>query len=105
MTETISFHRVEDFTVDKKTSAPQYTVVNNRVLLSFETRQHGFYQVEYLDVDDGDAKIKQLRNEPDLMMFTESEQYYIECVCAIVLRIIVDGSMPDFKKLSTSTCS
>ncbi len=91
MTETISLHRLEAYDT--------YDMVHrtSRFRLSFDTRQHGYYQIRYL-VDDDDYVLEELRDEPDLMMFTKPEQDYIECVCLIVSQLVMNGSMPDFDK-------
>lgn len=84
MTEHISFHRLEDYD-----NPPN----NNRgeIVVSFKTRQHGYYQIRYKKLGEEAHRLKHPRDEPGLMMFTDSEQYYIECVCALVYRIVYDS--------------
>jgi hypothetical protein len=87
MAKHVSFHRLEDY---------ENRLAKNRgeILVSFETRQHGYYQIRYKKLGEDTHKLDQLRNEPDLMMFTDSERYYIECVCALVYRMVFHASKP-----------
>jgi len=81
------FKRVEDF------SRPD----EERVFISFDTRQHGIFQISASVSDEG-LDMEELINEPDLMMFTGSERKYIKRVCAIVCRMVYDSKKPDFEK-------
>jgi len=81
------FKRVEDF------NRPD----EERVFISFDTRQHGIFQISS-SVSGKELDMEELINEPDLMMFTSAERKYIKCVCAIVWRMVYDSKKPDFDK-------
>jgi|APHM01.1.fsa_nt_gi hypothetical protein len=81
MPDTIQIHRLEG-----------YDTMYESVVVTFDTRQHGYFQIEY----DGE-KLSQFKNEPNLMMFTDAERNYIECACALAHRIVFDSPWPDFE--------
>jgi hypothetical protein len=92
MSETVSFHRLESYGGNELKSG------RKKILVSFETRQYGFYQVGYRKAVSGEYTVEQLNDEPNMMMFSDSEQKYIECVCALVHRMVFDSGKP--KELS-----
>lgn len=92
MSNDVSFHRLEYYNKYEKPDG-----IPRRFRLSFDTSKHGYYEVRYF-IDNGDYRIEEFLDEPNMMMFTKDEQDYIEFVCAIVVKFIKDGSMPDFDK-------
>jgi hypothetical protein len=84
MNSSISFHRLESWSDNQRNDTKS-------VLVSFETRQHGYLQVEYRRESSGQGAIKELRDEPDLMMLTDDERYCVECLLHIVYRIVFDS--------------
>jgi hypothetical protein len=86
MANHVSFHRVEEIYNRSE---------SEDVLLSFGTRQYGYYQIHLeKDLSNDEYELNELFNEPDLMMFTRSERYYIRCVCRLVHRMIFDSGKP-----------
>ena len=76
-------------------SVEQYDNNQKDVYVSFDTRQHGIFQI-CCEYDDARVTTTELINEPDLMMFTSAERKYIKRVCAIVWRMVYDSKKPDF---------
>lgn len=87
MNSNISFHRLESWSDPLRTDGKS-------VLVSFDTRQHGYLQVEYRRESSGQETIKELRDEPDLMMLTDNERYCIKCLLHIVYRIVFESGKP-----------
>lgn len=81
MSRNISLNRVEKYNLRKKL-----------VIVSFDTRQHGIFQIKY----DGDS-LNEFRSEPNIMLFPSKEREYIKCVCALVHRITFEAKKPDFE--------
>jgi len=91
MSDSISLHRVEHYCEHHRTD------MIFRVKVSFETCHDKYYYAGYVIFADGSTSFEQ-GPELDLTTFSKSEQYYIECVCAIVLQVMRKASMPDFDK-------
>jgi hypothetical protein len=87
MNSNISFHRLESWSDNQRTDTKS-------VLVSFDTRQHGYLQVEYRREPSGRGAIKELRDEPDLMMLTDNERYCVECLLRIIYRIVFESGKP-----------
>jgi len=80
MSRTVEFHRLEGYRqLFSRDGRPM-------VYISFQTQQHGILQVEYRK----DKGLQELRNEPDLYMFTQKDQNYIKNISEIVWRIVHD---------------
>lgn len=78
---SVEFHRLEEWDDPRKAMS-----VEPYIFCSFETDRFGIFQVKYKH-----GKLKQLENEPSIMMFSEKEQSYIWKVCAIVWRMVFDA--------------
>lgn len=79
MSRTVEFHRLESY-------RPSNHIENATVHVSFDTKQHGILQIEYRK----NGGLDQLTNEPDLYMFREQDQEYIEAACAIAWRMVFE---------------
>lgn len=76
---TIIFDKLEGFMIENH-------ITNKvRVTVSFNTRQHGVFQI--MCDEDG---INEIKSEPNLYAFTKSEQQYIKEVATIVYRMVHD---------------
>jgi hypothetical protein len=64
------------------------------VRCSFDTRQFGILQVEAARRGDRSITIKSLSDEPNLHLFTDDEQEYIQAVCTIVYRFVFEFRNP-----------
>jgi len=62
--------------------------ITDGVILSFNTRNAGIYQIKYKH---GKQKLKEIKTEPPLHMFTSNEATYMLTVGAIVYRMIYDA--------------
>lgn len=76
----VEFHRLEGYEL-REHGRP----TSGSVLCSFETERFGYLQVGF---DEGG--VYQLDQEPDLNMFTQAQQDYIECALAIAWRMVFD---------------
>lgn len=74
---SVTFHRLEDYGFGNKFEG---------VTVSFETDRFGYYQVTYTEHDG----VVELKNEPDINMFTPEQQEYIEAICRVVWRMVHD---------------
>jgi ABC-type molybdenum transport system ATPase subunit/photorepair protein PhrA len=86
---SVEFNRIEDCIHTPKSSYDAREVV-----VSFDTRQTGIYQLSY--TSDGYREVK---NEPNLMMFTKAEQQYMKEMSALCWKIVFDGKKPDFDSI------
>lgn len=78
----VTFHQVEEYWLSEE-RPPETNGYG--VICSFETQRFGYLQI---GVDEGE--IYELKNEPDLNMFTKSDNQYIKNVAEIVWRMVFD---------------
>jgi len=81
MTLTVEFHRLEGYRTASHVQGP-------KVHVSFKTKQYGILQVEFSK----DSGLQELTNEPDLYLFREKDQAYIEEAAAIAWKMVFDTS-------------
>jgi len=92
MGEHICFHRLEDYNL--MPLLDRHPGERGEVIVSFETRQYGIYQIKYKRFGEGKGRLKEMRDEPNLMLFSEKEQQYIESLCKIIFRLMFNLDKP-----------
>lgn len=96
MTDTISFDRLEDWSLVNSIDGE----TRKEVIVSFRTRQSGIVQMSYRRVLEERAKLSPATSsEPNIHVFTDAEKTYMEYVSAIVWRIVFDSHKPDFDSM------
>lgn len=76
----VNFHRIESYELQEHGPTSERSII-----CSFNTQRHGFLQIAF---DEGG--MYQLKNEPDLNMFRDSDRKYIENSLAIAWRMVFD---------------
>lgn len=95
MKETIEYNNLEGWIKSNHITDPIVTV-------SFQTRQHGYFQIECLE-----SGVREIDSEPDLYLFTDEEREYIEAIAMLVWRMVHDTPAMkerfESKELSSNT--
>ena len=73
----VSFHGLAGW--QEPEGRPRQRQTDAVVSCVFETKQCGYYEIAF-----GESKLRQYKEEPDINIFTEEDQEYIEAICLIV---------------------